>query len=139
MKKPMFSISLICLILFISACHKEDNISPSGVLPRTGLDNTPPAACETEGGVQYVLSNSTGVDGFTIIFAGEQVYTFYFPKQGRTEVSVKPGIYNILIPPNDQIPHMFTVGNEKSIHGVKAAFQQVRVSSCDINQVAQIH
>ncbi|MBE7177599.1 MAG: hypothetical protein INR69_14420 [Mucilaginibacter polytrichastri] len=140
MKKLTYSLSLICFFLSLSACNKEENVNPRGTPPKTDLPKNPPVICDSASDVNYVLSNNTGVTGFTIMFAGEENYTFSFPANGRKTVQIKPGFYYIMIPPaGNYSDHTFSVGTELAVRGKLARYERVKVSSCTINQVAEIN
>jgi hypothetical protein len=143
MKTLIYYPALFCLFLLAAACKKNDNIQP-----RNGSNSPGPSAgippansnCDTAKMSKYILSNSTGIDSFIIIFSGDQNYTFSFPAQGSKSVSLKPGTYNVLIPPaNDYSSHSFSLYGQSYIKAKTARYENVQVNPCAVQQQAEIN
>ena len=143
MKTLIYYPALFCLFLLAAACKKNDNIQPrSGSNPPTPSAGIPSAKsdCDTAKMTKYILSNSTGIDSFVIIFSGNQNYTFRFPAHGSKTVSLKPGTYHVLIPPaSDYSAHSFSLHAKQYIKAKTARYEDVKVDPCAPPQQAEIN
>ena len=143
MKTLIYYPALFCLFLLAAACKKNDNIQP-----RNGSNSPAPSApippsasdCDTSKMAKYILSNSTGIDSFVIIFSGQQNYTFSFPANGSKSVSLKSGTYHVLIPPaGDYSSHSFSLYGRPYIKAKTARYEDVKVNPCSAPQQAEIN
>ncbi|MEN0053887.1 MAG: hypothetical protein AAGC65_09465 [Mucilaginibacter sp.] len=136
MKNLIYSSTLIFSFLAITACNKNDAIQPRKGLsqPDSIAAAAPPdRECDSSEPVKYVLNNNTGINSFIITFSGSSNYTFAFPANGSKTVAVKPGIYNIQIPPAGNFAsHGFYMDNQPSVHAPTARYQNVKINPCSV-------
>ncbi|HEY2580805.1 MAG TPA: hypothetical protein VGI43_03315 [Mucilaginibacter sp.] len=127
MKNLIYLSALLCFILFVASCTKNDAIKPQNVSD-TGL-----TACDSTKKVNYVLSNSTGDDSYEIAFAGQQNYTFPIPANGTATVSVKPGTYSIYVySPGNYAEHTFSLNGLGVAKESGARYDNVSISGCSV-------
>lgn len=143
MKTLIYYPALFCLFLAAAACKKNDNIQPRSGLSSPSSSSGIPSAnsdCDTAKTIDYLLSNSTGIDSFVITFSGQESYTFKFPAYGSKTVSLKSGTYNVSIPPTGEFEsHGFSMYGQTYIKDKGARYENVKIDPCTIQKQVQIN
>ncbi|MGF7040878.1 hypothetical protein [Mucilaginibacter lappiensis] len=144
MKNLIYSPALLCVILLIASCRKNEAIQP-----RNGLNKTDSVSsvgqptqrnCDSAQIIHYVLSNSTGINSFVITFSGPQDYTFSFPAKGSKTVALKSGTYYVQIPPTgDYSAHSFSLRGRPYVKAPGARYENVKVNPCSVELQAEIN
>ncbi|MDN3549547.1 hypothetical protein [Mucilaginibacter aquaedulcis] len=136
MKNLIYSSALIFSFMIIMACNKNDAIQPRKGLSQAdslAAVESPNQRCDSNAFVKYVLYNSTGIGSFTINFSGENNYSFAFPAYGSKTVDVKPGIYNIQIPPTGNFTsHGFFMDGKPDVKAPTARYESVKIGPCSV-------
>jgi hypothetical protein len=136
MKNLIYSSALICSLLAVTACNKNDAIQPRKGLNQTdsiATVNPPNQKCDSTELLRYVLYNTTGIDSFIITFSGSNTYSFTFPANGRKTVAVKPGTYTIQVPPTGNFAsHVFYMDGKSSVKAPTARYENVKISPCSV-------
>jgi hypothetical protein len=129
--KKLFYLSALGLMLLAASCDK-------GVLPgpkkRDTLISVILRNCDTAKLINYVLSNSTGIAGYEIVFSGSQNYSSFFPVNGTTTIAIKPGIYSISViyrVPGHSTEHSFQLNNASPVRGYEAYYNKIELSTCN--------
>jgi hypothetical protein len=136
MKNLIYSSALICSLLIVTACNKNDAIQPRKGLSQpdsTAAVDPPNQKCDSSELVKYVLYNTTGIDSFIITFSGSNSYSFSFPANGNKTVAVKPGTYTIQIPPTGNFAsHGFYMAGKPDVKAPTARYENVKINPCSV-------
>jgi hypothetical protein len=133
MKSLIYSLVLLSIFFLIASCNKDEALKP---ITNPG---GPQLACDSTQSVNYQLTNSTGIATYEIAFSGQKNYTFNFPANGTTIISVKPGTYDVFIySPGDYQVNSISLNNLNPTKEAGARYDGVVISPCNSAQSAVI-
>jgi hypothetical protein len=135
MKSLIYSSALLCVLLSVASCNKNEAVQPQKDLTLAPASTD----CNSTNPVNYVLTNLTGDATYEIAFSGAQNYTFSFPANGSKTITVKPGAYNVFIySPGNYTEHNIFLDASEPVRESGARVDNFTVSSCNIAHTIKI-
>lgn len=119
MKNLIYFPIVLFIILTAASCTKDAAVKP------TSVDSLPPNSATVR------LINTSG-NAYQVAFNGETKYTAEMPANGRLEVTVKAGSYNIQVyPTGTYASHTITWSGMAPVISARASFDNVLIKSAD--------
>ncbi|HEY4323672.1 MAG TPA: hypothetical protein VGN20_06790 [Mucilaginibacter sp.] len=142
MKNLFYTSALAGLILIAASCNKGDLVAPQKHIDTLSSVPVPTPNCSPVESINFVLTNSTGIAGYEIVFSGPQNYNFFFPINGTTTVAVKPGIYSVSVfcqVPGSYSQRTFQLNNMSPVKQAEAHYGDIELTNCTGSQYFSIN